>query len=247
MHTKNTLYYRVVSFCGKKVLSLTEKVIGRYVEPLSVYNPQTFAWVAGLEQKSSNIRKEYNQIVIDKNMPDIREISEEQEIVVSPQFWRFFPLYLYGIPIQENLKSCPETAQLLKTIPGMTTAFFSVIRPGTFIQPHRGAFRGYLRYHLGVEVPDPNTACGIKILNEIYYWEQGKSLVFDDTFLHEAWNNAPTERVVLYVDFIRPMPRPLVIISQWLTRLIAGSPYIQNALVKLGHIDSQKEVAELIG
>jgi beta-hydroxylase len=39
-------------------------------------------------------------------------------------------------------------------------------------------------------------------------WEQGKVVVFDDTFEHAVWNNTEQERIVLLFDFDRPM-RPI--------------------------------------
>ena len=42
--------------------------------------------------------------------------------------------------------------------------------------------------------------------DEWRHWEEGKSLLFDDTYDHEVRNEAETVRVVLFVDFLRPLP-----------------------------------------
>ena len=34
-----------------------------------------------------------------------------------------------------------------------TTAYFSILEPGTKIKPHNGVYKGVLRYHLGLIVP----------------------------------------------------------------------------------------------
>ena len=36
----------------------------------------------------------------------------------------------------------------------MMTAFFSILAPGKHIPPHRGPYKGLLRYHLGLQVHD---------------------------------------------------------------------------------------------
>ena len=41
--------------------------------------------------------------------------------------------------------------------------------------------------------------------NDRIYWEQGKVVMFDDTFEHEVCNNTDQERIVLLFDFDRPM------------------------------------------
>ncbi len=48
---------------------------------------------------------------------------------------------------------CPRTAALMREIPGMTTAMFSILSPRKHILDHRGPYKGVLRYHLGLIVP----------------------------------------------------------------------------------------------
>ncbi len=61
------------------------------------------------------------------------------------------------------------------------------------------------------------------------HWEEGKSLFFDDTYPHEAWNETDGIRVVLFMDVIRPLRFP----ASWLNRTILGavrrSSYVQHA------------------
>ena len=59
-------------------------------------------------------------------------------------------------------------------------------------------------YHLALIVPDDGkhswlTVAGVKIP-----WEEGKGILFDDTFEHSARNGAREDRVVLIVDIFRP-------------------------------------------
>jgi len=98
---------------------------------------------------------------------------------------------------KKNCARCPETTRLIENIPGMKTAFFSILAPGKYIPEHRGLYKGFIRYHLGIKVPKPFNQCGIKVDGEIRHWEEGKSLIFDDTFTHEAWNLSEEFRVVL--------------------------------------------------
>lgn len=93
---------------------------------------------------------------------------------------------------------CPETTRLVESIPGMTTAIFSSLAPGTHIVPHEGYIKTVLRCHLGLIVPDD---CWIRVGDETKTWEAGKCLIFDDTFEHEVWNRSNSPRIILLIDF----------------------------------------------
>ena len=111
----------------------------------------------------------------------------------------------------------------------MKVAFFSILAPGKHIPEHRGKHKGIIRYHLGLMIPEPQSACRIRIADKVAYWEEGKSLMFDDTFYHEAWNETDDYRVVLFLDIARPLRFPLSLVNWLVNNLIAASPIIQEA------------------
>jgi aspartyl/asparaginyl beta-hydroxylase (cupin superfamily) len=227
----NTYKYKINAFIGKSFIRLLEFIISLFVKDEIYSDVSNFEWVKKIEDDFKLIQNEYQLFNTMKNKPlDICEISAEQYKVVKKNEWDFIPLYSYGVKIDLYRPLFPETCRLLETIPNMTTAFFSILKPGTFIKEHRGAYKGYLRYQLGVKVPIEYNLCAIKIQDKEYHWKEGQSVIFDDTFLHSAWNRSSEERVVLYVDFIRPMPNFLVFISKLLTKFIYTSPFIQNMI-----------------
>jgi len=234
MAQQSGFLYRISAALGKTLIWLVEQPISWVVPNRAVFEAKEFAWIDALERQWPHIQREYYAIASNpQNLPDIREISLEQAPVIAPKRWTFYPFRLYGIPLHDQLHSCPITAGALAQIPNCTTAFFSVLRSGAHIVPHRGAFRGFLRLHLGVVVPSPSHLCGLRIENKTHHWQEGQALVFDDTYIHDAFNDTTSDRVVLYIDFIRPMPGILVFISKMLTKLIARSAYVQNSLLNL--------------
>lgn len=226
--------YQITALLGKGVIRLLEIPVALSVARNAVFDSNQFTWVEQLEKQWPDIKREYLALAASpENLPDIRDISQEQLHVIPPNKWTFYPFKLYGIAMEDHLKSCPVTAKAISDIPLCTTAFFSVLRPGARISAHRGAFKGYLRLHLGVVVPLSHNSCGLTLGNEIYHWQEGKSLLFDDTYVHDAFNLSETERVVLYIDFIRPMPKLLTLLSQGLTWIISQSEYVQGILTNL--------------
>jgi ornithine lipid ester-linked acyl 2-hydroxylase len=67
-----------------------------------------------------------------------------------------------------------------------------------------------------------------KVGNEIRHWEEGKAMLFDDSFSHEAWNYTDEIRVVLFLDIVRPLYFPWSWINHILLNLIAISPFVQD-------------------
>jgi ornithine lipid ester-linked acyl 2-hydroxylase len=116
--------------------------------------------------------------------------------------WQTFGLYAYGVKIDKNCRLCPETTKLVEQIPGLLTAGFSALAPGTHIAPHTGYPDGVLRCHLGLVIPSD---CAIRVGDTTRTWQEGKCLIFDDTLEHEAWNKSDRTRVILLLDFKAPV------------------------------------------
>jgi aspartyl/asparaginyl beta-hydroxylase (cupin superfamily) len=115
--------------------------------------------------------------------------------------WSVYGLIAFGERIEAALTACPRTASLLAQVPGLTTAGFSRMGPGTHIKPHVGWVRTVYRLHLGLVVPPD---CALRVGAETRSWREGECLIFDDTMEHEAWNRSGESRVVLLLDFLRP-------------------------------------------
>ena len=137
-----------------------------------------------------------------------------------------------GMNCRENARRCPETMRLLGKIPGLKTAFFSILSPRKHIPAHRGAFNGVLRLHLGLLVPEPKQKCRIRIGHDFRCWSEGQSLVFDDTFNHEVWNDTDGYRVVLFVDFARQLHFPFHQLNEAILSIGALAPFLREAGAK---------------
>ena len=244
-----TLRYKISAFLGKTLIFFLEKIISLFVKNDIYFDTQKIAWIQNLEDHAHIIQQEFNAFYTQQyeQIPDICEISEEQYQVVKKDDWKFIPLYAYSLKVDSFAAFFPETLKLIRTIPNFTTVFFSILQPHTKIASHRGAYKGYLRYHLGVKIPDDYMNCGINIQDQVYHWQNGKSVVFDDTFEHFAWNDSNETRTVLYIDFIRPMPAFLVAISKWLTTSISKSLFIQNAVKKINNFEKDSNLVKILG
>ena len=172
-----------------------------------VYDNSHFPWVREVEDEWLTIRSELEDVMKHRTeLPNFHDIMPGVDAITTDSNWKTFFLAGYGIESKENCKRCPETARILKKIPGMKTAFFSILSPKKHIPAHKGPFNGVLRYHLGLIVPQPKEKCRIRVDDQIHvYGMKDRALVFDDTYEHEVWNDTEGFRVVLFVDFVRPI------------------------------------------
>lgn len=195
------------------------------------FDPAEFPWIPAIEDRTPEIQRELAVVLADRDrIPNFRDISPDQSHLAAHGMWKTFFLYAYGYRADDNCARCPTTSAAVETIPGLQTAFFSVLEPRARIAPHRGPYKGLLRYHLGLKIPREATACGIRVGDRTEHWQPGQSLVFDDTFEHEAWNDTNEQRVILFVDFERPLPRALELLNRTMISVVRHSPLVQDGL-----------------
>lgn len=117
--------------------------------------------------------------------------------------WQICGIHVVDHPESDRLnpdvvRRCPRSVELVKSIPGVNFAAFSLLGPGAIIHPHNDVGPRALRCHLAVKVP-PN--CLFQVGDEQREWEEGRCLVFDGTSQHAAWNHSDQPRVVLVIEF----------------------------------------------
>jgi beta-hydroxylase len=88
-----------------------------------------------------------------------------------------------------------------------------------------------LRLHLGLIVPEAGPdKLAIRIEDRICTWAEGEALVFDDAYDHEAWNHTDETRVVLFVDFVKPLRFPANLVNWLLMNLAVFTPFIREGM-----------------
>lgn len=209
------------------------------------FSPSEFSWVRHLEENCALIRAELEQVLQDPDrIPCFQDISPDQEAITGDRRWKTFIFHIYGKRLKANCDRCPQTARLLRTIPGMRTAFFSILMPHKEIPFHRGPYNGVLRYHLALKVPKPESTCGIVVGEEQAHWSEGRSLIFDDSHIHRAWNRSDQVRVVLFVDFCRPLRFPASILNTFYIWYMGLTPRVRAAVTRQKNWDQMLEDAD---
>jgi aspartyl/asparaginyl beta-hydroxylase (cupin superfamily) len=221
---------------GKRLRHRISAVIARSskVGDTPVYDPNLFAWTAAIEARWPEIRAEVERLLArEDGIPPLDEISPDHRRIAPPGKWKSFFLYGYGYRNDENCARCPKTAEAVSAIPGLNSAFFSILAPGAHIPRHRGVTKATLTAHLGLVVPK-GRACRMQVDEEILTWGEGRLLVFDDTYFHEVWNDTGGQRVILLIQFRRPTGLVGRVVGGAFLGAIRRSRFVQDARSSLG-------------
>jgi ornithine lipid ester-linked acyl 2-hydroxylase len=184
------------------------------------------------------IRKELDEILIStKNIPFLHKVAPvtryiTQESNEKDGGWRIFALKFGHRYIAANCEKAPFLYTLLQQIPNVRACFFSILDGRKHIPLHTGYFKGLIRYHLAMIVPEPKKTY-IMIHEKKYHWYEGKGFLFDDMFPHEVYNRSEQRRIVIYMDIDRKLPQPLQLINRMLINIGMRSRLIASAQKKL--------------
>ncbi len=214
------------------VVRLFARALMRFslVEDRRFFDPGDFPWTAVLEANWGPIRAELDSLLqLREELPNLQDLWPEQRRLTTDDRWKTYFFFGYGVKAQRNCARLPHTTRVLESIPGLMTAFFSVLGPHKHLPEHRGQLKGVLRYHLALRVPEPATASGITVGGETAHWAEGKCLVFDDTFPHYAWNDTDEDRVVLFIDVLRPLRAPVSWLNRALITVVGRAPMLRKA------------------
>jgi aspartate beta-hydroxylase len=170
-------------------------------------------WTPLLREAYPEIRTEALSLMLDgRDLEEFIKVQAGDRIGnylggVRPS-WDAFFFYRHGTRYDENHRRCPRTSAVLESIdlariPGQTPEIcFSVLAPGTHILPHHGVTNARTVMHLPLIVPPQ---CALNLVDRgTHHWVEGEPVMFDDTFLHEAWNRSDSVRVILLMDCWNP-------------------------------------------
>ncbi|MEM8792434.1 MAG: aspartyl/asparaginyl beta-hydroxylase domain-containing protein, partial [Pseudomonadota bacterium] len=163
-------------------------------------------------------------------IPGFQDLSPDQYRIATEKNWRTFVLFGFGEKLDKNCAKMPKTAEMLERIPNIQIAWLSILAPGYHIPAHTGVTKGIIRTHLGLIIPKDAEKCRIRVDDQIKHWMPGELVVLDDTYEHEVWNDTDEERVVLLLDFDRPMKWSGRLMNKIFLRLIKFSAFYRDPL-----------------
>ena len=118
--------------------------------------------------------------------------------------WTSFYLKVYDCDIPSARELAPKTMALIDQVPGMNLALFACLNPGKKLGKHHDPFALSLRYSLGLSTPNSED-CAISVDGQWHTWQDGESILFDETYAHHTHNDSDAPRIILMSDIDRPL------------------------------------------
>jgi aspartate beta-hydroxylase len=181
--------------------------------PASPYLPRArFTWIEQFEAQTAAIRAELEALLPNPAAAERVFTSTELERENlrgngTEPTWTGYYFFRHGVRREANCAQCPETTRALEGLPLAHVrahgpeVLFSVFTPGTHLLPHRGVTNVRVVGHLPLIVPEE---CALRVGGEVHAWTEGRTVLFDDTYEHEAWNLSTKVRIVLIFDLWHP-------------------------------------------
>jgi len=170
------------------------------------HDSQSFPFLGLLQKNYNVIRKEYEDNKDRYKVNDWQEGEDEHKLEAGE--WQWLAYMKKGQKNKGFSEIFPQTSKILGEIEDLCSevpfsyAYYSVMKPKTSIPHHFGPCNIRLRCHFPLIVPED---CFMRVAGNPQHWEEGKLIVFDDTYEHEAANFGETgERVVLLFDIWHP-------------------------------------------
>ncbi|QHD67769.1 aspartyl/asparaginyl beta-hydroxylase domain-containing protein [Sphingobium yanoikuyae] len=176
------------------------------------YERDEFAWVPAVEAATDAIIAELNDVRA--GAPDFAPYVQTTIDRPAPNnplrddpSWGAYYFWQDGEIVADHAVRCPAVMAALEQVPRPVIAgrspmaLWSLLKPGTHIQPHHGVLNTRLICHLPLIVTDN---CALRVGAETRAWVPGEMLIFDDSIEHEAWNRGNDTRVVLLFEVWRP-------------------------------------------
>jgi hypothetical protein len=157
-----------------------------------------FPWVSSLKEASPRIRTELSSYVA-----AARQFRSEDGILSNPGRWK--SILLFPREMEAGLRSqFPETCRALDSIPGIVNYSFLRLEGKSTVKPHHGQTDAVVRCHLGVTIPGSLPDTAMEVDGEPRAWGEGEVLLFNDAYLHTAYNGTDKPRDILIFDVWRP-------------------------------------------
>lgn len=176
------------------------------------YERDEFDWLAEVEAATPALQAELQARLAGGE--DFRPYVESRTDRPSPNnplkddsSWGAHYFWNNGAVVDAHAARAPATMAALSKAPlpvirgRSPMALWSLLKPGTHIQPHYGMLNTRLICHIPLVV---NADCALRVGPEQRRWEVGQALIFDDSFEHEAWNRGQETRVILLFEIWRP-------------------------------------------
>ena len=188
-------------FPGQGLQRAESYVEGLTAAPFPDSHSGAYPWLEEIERQADVIKTEFQEVCATPGAlakgTNVWVPASRKDAVGYGKAWRTLVLQDRGVWAPVNSKIFPKTTQLVKDLKAPTLeVFFARQQAGTGISSHTDNANFVQTSHLGLEVPEGEA--WIKVGEHKKYWQEGKVMTMDTSFMHETQNeSAVKDRYVL--------------------------------------------------
>ena len=179
-------------------------------------SPTAVKWYPGLSRRSwydasefpvaQELESRFAEIKAEAMNVKPSSFFEEAEDIGRTGSWQVCMFYEQGRRNDVVSDQCPATTAVLERHDSVRRSagliYLSKLAPRTHVVAHQARGNMRLRCHLALSIPQGD--CAIRVADEVRHWQEGRCMIFDDSFEHEVWNRTDETRLVLLVDLWHP-------------------------------------------
>lgn len=178
-----------------------QRPVSRFIKGLTSqpwYNTKDYSFIAKLEAGYKDIKSEllYNldnrSQLFTGETENLHVGGEWTELRLKSSGYGYTELTKYFEKSMKYIRGCGQEFTSIK---------FSAIQPGTHIRTHTGPSNERLRLHLTLI---HEGGARIRVGKDWHTWEEGRVIMFDDSWEHEVIHTGHKIRVVLIMDIWHP-------------------------------------------
>lgn len=224
--------FLLLKFGGYLIPNVCNKIFEFGCNDPAILDTKDYHWTKNFRDNWNVILQEYNNYTNKFDIPYHHQLNSYVSDCDIKRMWKTLYLRAYNTDTT-NVELFPRTMELINNSP-CTLAFFSVLEPGAKLAPHKGIYKGVIRYHLGLVVPTDTNNCFIVVDGKKLTWKVGSDIMFDDMFEHYVENNTDERRVVLFLDIKRNFKNPILnFINNLLLYFVKSNDVLQDTLEKI--------------
>ena len=220
--TQRSTWSRRLDAPIERLLRLDERIVDRVdPRPTGPVDLARIPWSSAVREQWMTVRDE-----LDTALDAGVRFPHNDDLVGAEQgaegTWFTSVLSWYGRWPAATCDRFPRTTEILREVPGLQIAGFTVLGGHSHLPGHQGPSKS-LRYQVGIRVPEPTGSCRLRIGDSTVTWADGEHTAFDDRTYHEAWNDSDDARYVLFVQVGWPVSGPIGTLHRAVHRLYGAS------------------------
>ena len=178
-----------------------QRPVSKFVKGLTSkpwHDTKDYLFIAKLEAGYSDIKAELLNNLENRSQlftgetENLHVGGQWTELRLKSSGYGFSDYTMYFEKTMKHIKDCGQDFTSIK---------ISAIQPGTHIRTHTGPSNERLRLHLTLI---HEGGARIRVGKEWHTWEEGKMIMFDDSWEHEVLHTGHSIRVVLIMDIWHP-------------------------------------------